>query len=174
MAGMTIERLEHLIRERGADLSAWPEDDRLEAEALMRESRDVKNLFEEMKVIALAQSVAQAPEASEALKTKILADASEMLSQAPATSVVSSNSEERNSRSFVEAVWVSLTDMLSPWATQVAAMLAVALVGGVLAGAWVSSPSIDQETLVAAYGADVDYWMSELDPNGLQINGGET
>jgi len=103
-----------------------------------------------------------------------LSDASEIMTSSAAVELSAAQSEEQSVRTLAEAVWVSFADLVSPWTKQVATMLVVALIGGVVAGAWVSSPTVDQEILVAAYGADVDYWMSELDPARLQANGGET
>ncbi len=174
MAGMTIERLEQMISERGGDLSLWQESDRREVERFMRESQDAKNLVDEMGAIEIALASIVAPEASHDLKSKILADASELLAPPSVVNMSANSSEDQVSLSLIEAVWSSFADLLAPWARQVAAMLVVALVGGVVAGAWVSAPSVDHETLVAAYGADIDYWMTELDPAGMQVDGGET
>ncbi len=162
------QRVEAIIAAYGADPERWPEAERTGAlELLERSGEGLDQLRGAAQLDALLGGAAQ-PQPSNMLKARLLEDASIAVVQGTShTSRVAPSASPGWFGRFADMVFESVS--LKPLA--LGGLMVPALALGIWLGASLTSESLDDEDLLAAFGEDYELWTDNDLPDLSDITG---
>ena len=168
MGQMTSVRFFELVDAYGANLESWPEAERAAAGLIAESGGAAKAYLAQARELDVMLDGSLAATPSHELEAAIIANARATLAPHKPTPIRPSL-----------AVW--LTDfwqsLLSPIGIPASAVWMLALaVGavGLVTGVAVSVPEVSDEDVIAFYGEESDFWVSEFDPETIELNGDGT
>ncbi len=160
MAGTQIskERLDAIIAAYGADPARWPEAEREGALKLLQSSTERGTALHDAADLDASLESAAQPEPSNILKARLLEDASRAIVSSRNTAGAQEQSGLRGLAGLIEwfADIIATPVTLKPVA--VAGLMAPVLALGMWVGVSLTSESLGDEELFAAFGEDFELW----------------
>lgn len=168
MGQMTSARFFELVDAYGASPESWPEAERAAAGLFAESDGAAKAYLAQARELDVMLDGSPRATPSHQLRAAIIADARAAMAPSKPTPKRSSLAD------WLTDLWQSL---LSPIGVPASAVWMLALaVGavGLATGVAVSVPEVSDEDVIAFYGEESDFWVSEFDPETIELIGDGT
>jgi len=164
MGQITSARFFELVDIYGANPKRWPEAERSDARHFAESNDEAGAYLAQAKDLDELIGDGEPVRPSQALQQAIMADAREVLAPKP-------EAEAAAIGGWLSGLWQSL---LTPIAVPATAVWLLAGAIGLATGVAVSLPQVSDEDVIAFYGEESDFWVEELDPDTIELNGDGT